>query len=217
MWELQRTNGHHHHQLLSFISFPLFLLFHKPKPHQNSLLLLLPPTHINSFIFHNKKTPNSLFIFSMIIAHNSQHSFTLLLSTQHKNTIFFCENTHKQHDTRSHKSETCLTDPFDKLKKKKKQKHGFRFLLKHPSWLLYANIKQNFPTWWWCFPVRWSSEQDHPNMIFLGGFCREYEGEYFYDGNLSKNNLWWTRSNNKYGVWKLRKYLQSKNKFKDEI
>jgi len=36
-------------------------------------------------------------------------------------------------------------------------------------------------------------------MIFLGGFCREYEGEYFYDGNLLKNNFWWSKSNNKDG------------------
>jgi len=53
--------------------------------------------------------------------------------------------------------------------------------------------------------------------FFLGGFCGEYEGEYFYGGNLSKNNLWWSRSNNKSGGLKLKKYLRSKNKFKDEI
>jgi len=44
-------------------------------------------------------------------------------------------------------------------------------------------------------------------MIFLDRFCREYEEEYFYDGNLSKNNLWWSRSNNKDGGLKL-KYLR---------
>lgn len=52
---------------------------------------------------------------------------------------------------------------------------------------------------------------------FFYGFCREYEGEYFYGGNLSKNNLWRSRSNNKSGGLKLKKYLRSKNKFNDEI
>ena len=98
-----------------FLCFCSFINPNHTKTHFSFFYLLLTSTLLYSII---KKNPNSLFIFSMIIAHNSQHSFTLLLSTQHKNIIFFCENTHKQHDTRSHKSETRLTDPFDKLKKK---------------------------------------------------------------------------------------------------
>jgi len=42
-------------------------------------------------------------------------------------------------------------------------------------------------------------------MIFFGGFCREYEGEYFYDANLSKNVLWWSISNNEGGGLKTQK------------
>jgi len=53
-------------------------------------------------------------------------------------------------------------------------------------------------------------------MIFLGGFCREYEGEYFYDGNLSKNNFWWSRSNNKDGGLKTQN-ISDKKKINDEI
>ena len=85
------------------------------------------------------------------------------------------------------------------------------------KWLVAAaNIKQKFPARWWCFSLRWSPEQGHPNMIFFGGFCREYEGEYFYDGNLSKNNFWWSISNNKDGGLKTQN-ISDKKKINDEI